>query len=869
MSTVLAPAADRAVDMAAAPWKRELEAGRRALEAAYRQQRRPRRLLAAQTRLTDRVLRGLWATIAPAPDLALVAVGGYGRGELFPHSDVDVVVLLARPLAATEPGMAATIERFVGLMWDTGLEIGHSVRTLDQCEAEMEADAVIRTSLIEHRLLCGSRSLYTRFRHRCEATLDVRAFYEAKALEQQQRHLRYQDTAYNLEPNLKESPGGRRDLQTILWIARAAGFGRTWRDIAARGLMTAAEARELSRHETLIDDLRIRLHYLAGRREDRLVFDLQTALARELGLSDTPTRRASEQLMQRYYRAAKSIRQLNVILLQNLHARLFPAEVSVQPIDADFQAVDELLDIKDEELFGKRPGAILDSFLTLQRHPELKGMSAPTLRALWRYRSRVDAAFRRDPGNRARFLSILREPHGVTHELRRMNQYGILGRYIPAFGRIVGQMQHDLYHVYTVDEHILMVIRNLRRFTEAQHGHEYPLCSRLIADFERPEVLYVAALFHDIAKGRGGNHSRLGAADARRFCRHHALAKDDANLAGWLVAEHLTMSLTAQKADIGDPAVVAAFAAKVRTPRRLAALYLLTVADIRGTSPRVWNAWKAKLLEDLFHATLARLTGRATTRTLDDSLEARRIEAARQLRLYAVPDGAEQALWRKLDSVYFQRHSADEIAWHARQLYFRVDGHEPVVRARLSRSGAGLQVMIYLPDQKELFARICGFFGKARLSILEAKIHTTGHGYALDTFLVHDPVSAHAAYRAAISYVEFELKGLLAGRVPLEPPPIGRMSRHLKHFPLTPEVRLFPDDKGTHYILEIVAGDRPGLLARIAYTLAKANVNVASARINTLGERAEDVFLLDGARLHDEAALLRLETVLYEQLQLS
>ncbi len=869
MSSVLVPAADRAVDMAAAPWKRELEAGRRALEAAYRLQRQPRRLLAAQTRLTDRVLRGLWATIAPPPDLALVAVGGYGRGELFPHSDVDVVLLLPRPLAATEPGAAATIERFVGLMWDTGLEIGHSVRTLDECEAEMEADAVIRTSLIEHRLLCGSRSLYTRFRHRCEATLDVRAFYEAKALEQQQRHLRYQDTAYNLEPNLKESPGGRRDLQTILWIARAAGFGHTWRAIAARGLMTAAEARELSRNQTLIDDLRIRLHYLAGRREDRLVFDLQTALARELGLSDAPSRRASEQLMQRYYRAAKSIRQLNVILLQNLHARLFPAEVSVQPIDADFQAVDELLDIKDEELFGKRPGAILDSFLTLQRHPELKGMSAPTLRALWRYRSRVDAAFRRDPGNRARFLSILREPHGVTHELRRMNQYGILGRYIPAYGRIVGQMQHDLYHVYTVDEHILMVIRNLRRFTEAQHGHEYPLCSRLIADFERPEVLYVAALFHDIAKGRGGDHSRLGAADARRFCRHHGLASDDTNLAGWLVAEHLTMSLTAQKADIGDPAVVAAFAAKVRTPRRLAALYLLTVADIRGTSPRVWNAWKAKLLEDLFHATLARLTGRATTRTLDDSLEARRVEAARQLRLYAVPDGAEQALWRKLDSVYFQRHSADEIAWHARQLYFRVDGREPVVRARLSRSGAGLQVMIYMPDQKELFARICGFFGKARLSILEAKIHTTGHGYALDTFLVHDPVSAHAAYRAAISYVEFELKGLLAERVPLEPPPIGRMSRHLKHFPLTPEVRLLPDDKGTHYILEIVAGDRPGLLARIAHTLAKANVNVASARINTLGERAEDVFLLDGARLHDEAALLRLETVLYEQLQLS
>jgi [protein-PII] uridylyltransferase len=869
LSSVLAPAADRAADTGAAAWKRELDTGRRELEAAYRTQRRPRPLLAAQARLTDRVLRGLWAAVDPPSGCALLAVGGYGRGELFPHSDVDVMVLLPRPLAECEPGTAARIERFIGLLWDTGLEIGHSVCTVDESEAEMEGDAIIRTSLLERRLLAGSRSLYARFGHRFDATLDVRSFYEAKALEQQQRHLRYQDTAYNLEPNLKESPGGRRDLQTILWIARAAGFGRTWRDLAACALITAAEARELARNETLIDDLRIRLHYLAGRREDRLVFDLQSALARELSLSDTPSRRASEQLMQRYYRAAKSIRQLNVILLQNLHTRLFPAEVKVQPIDADFQAVDELLDLKDDELFAKRPGAILDSFLTLQRHPELKGMSAPTLRALWRHRKCVDAAFRRDPENHARFLAILRQPHGVTHELRRMNQYGILGRYIPAYGRIVGQMQHDLYHVYTVDEHILMVIRNLRRFTEAQHAHEYPLCSRLIADFARPEVLYLAALFHDIAKGRGGNHSRLGSLDARRFCRQHELAPADSRLVAWLVEQHLAMSLTAQKHDISDPAVVAAFAARVRTARRLAALYLLTVADIRGTSPRVWNAWKAKLLEDLFHATLARLTGRAANATLDDSLEARRLEAARQLRLYAIPEGAEQALWRKLDSVYFQRHTADEIAWHARQLYFRVDGAEPVVRARLSRSGAGLQVMIYLPDQKELFARICGFFGRARLSILDAKIHTTGNGYALDTFMVHDPVNAHAAYRAVTGYVEFELKRLLTERAPLEPPPIGRMSRHLKHFPLTPEVRLFPDDKGTHYILEIVAGDRPGLLARIAYTLAKANVNVASAKINTLGERAEDVFLIDGARLHDEAALLRLETALYEQLQLT
>jgi [protein-PII] uridylyltransferase len=658
-----------------------------------------------------------------------------------------------------------------------------------------------------------------------------------------------------------------RDLHTVLWIARAAGLGRTWRELAKAGLITMQEARNVSRQERFIGALRVRLHYLAGRREDRLVFDQQNALAKELALADTPTRMKSELLMQRYYRAAKLVRQANVIMLQNLHAVLLPIPIEPQPLGDDFYAIDELLHIRDEALFERRPSMMLDAFLMMQRNPQLKGMSARTLRALWRNRHRVDERFRRDPGNRARFVQIFREPRGVTHELRRMNLYGILGAYVPAFGRIVGQMQHDLFHVYTVDEHILMVIRNLRRFNEAQHAHEYPLCSRLMADFDRKEVLYLAALFHDIAKGRGGDHSALGERDARRFCRAHGLPDEDTELVAWLVANHLTMSQTAQKQDVSDPDVVSAFAAKVGTERRLAALYILTVADIRGTSPKVWNAWKAKLLEDLFHLARARLAGGSVAATLADSLQQRQRDAQRLLRLYAIAGGSERALWRELDNVYFRHHTADEIAWHARQLYFRVSGTAPVVRARLSKAEAGLQVFVYLPDQPYLFARICGFFGRAGLSILDAKIHTTRHGYALDTFAVHDPSNPTASYRDAIAYVEFELKRLLEEKPPLEPPPKGRVSRQLRHFPLSPDVRIFPDDKGTHYILELVAGDRPGLLAQIAYTLAKANVNVASARINTLGERAEDVFLIDGARLGDEHSLLKLETALYEQLR--
>ncbi len=844
-----------------------LKAGRDALRDAFLARPDTPKLLRGHARLVDRTIREVWRASGMPSLTTLVAVGGYGRGQLFPHSDVDVLILL--PHEADGAGQVDTqvLERFLATLWDVGLEASHAVRTVADCVTEMTADATIRTSLLEHRWLAGDRRLYREFGRAFADAMDPCAFYEAKALEQQQRHLKHHDAAYNLEPNVKESPGGLRDLQTVVWIARAAGLGRTWPELARAGLMTMTEARAVSRQERMIGALRVRLHYLAGRREDRLVFDQQSALARQLGYEDTPTRRASEQLMQRYYRAAKTVRQVNTILLQNLHARLFPIPRDPVPITADFCAIDELLHVASEDLFDRKPQAMLDAFLLMERHPELKGMSARTLRALWRGRRRIDAAFRRDPGNRARFLALFREPRGITHELRRMNLYGILGAYLPAFGRIVGQMQHDLFHVYTVDEHILMVIRNLRRFAEAQHAHEYPLCSRLIADIPNKEVLYLAGLFHDIAKGRGGDHSALGSRDARRFCREHGVPANDADDIAWLVEHHLTMSSTAQKQDISDPDVVAAFAAKVRTDERLVLLYLLTVADIRGTSPKVWNAWKAQLLEDLFNATRRVLSGGDATSTLGDSLHARQAEARRLLRLYAVPDDAEQKLWRHLDTPYFQRHTADEIAWHARNLYWRVDRREPVVKARLSRTGAGLQALVYTPDQKALFARICGYFGRAGLSILDAKVHTTRHGYALDTFALQDTTAASGSSRETIARIEHDLHEVLAGEAPLEPPAAGRVPRQLRHFPLTPEIRMFPDDKGTHYILEVVAGDRPGLLARIAWVLANANVNVASAKINTLGERAEDVFLIDGNRLHDEQALLKLETALYEQLR--
>ncbi|MGH8745513.1 MAG: HD domain-containing protein, partial [Burkholderiales bacterium] len=433
---------------------------------------------------------------------------------------------------------------------------------------------------------------------------------KAKKLEQEQRHAKHQDTAYSLEPNLKEAPGGLRDLHVIKWIARAAGIVRGWRDLESHGLIQQDEMRQLSRSETLLQNLRIRLHYLAGRREDRLVFDHQSTLAAQLGDKETPTRRASEVMMQRYYRTAKTIIQLNTILLQNLGARLFPkTEVELQPLNERFHARGELLEACDEGLFEREPLAVLESFLLMQQHHELQGMTASTLRALWRGRRKIDARFRRNPVARLMFLQILQQSRGIVHEFRRMNQYGILGRYLPEFGHVVGQMQHDLFHVYTVDQHILMVLRNLRRFTMPEMGHEFPLCSQLMSGFTHGWLLYVAALYHDVAKGRGGDHSELGAQDARKFCRRHGLATEDADLVAFLVVNHLAMSMVAQKEDVHDPGVIRAFAERVGSERRLIALYLLTVADIRGTSPKVWNAWKARLLEDLFRAVRRALTG--------------------------------------------------------------------------------------------------------------------------------------------------------------------------------------------------------------------------------------------------------------------
>jgi len=857
-----APDSDRSATTGLAALRARLARGRAALEADYARRAHPRRYLARHSALVDRILRELWHIGTVPPQLTLVAVGGYGRQGLFPHSDVDVLVLLP---SETDEAMHEAASTLVGRLWDVGIELGHSVRSVNQCVSEAAQDITVQTNLTEARWVTGSKELFGEFLAAMRASLDPRAFFEAKLLEQQQRHNRFQETAYNLEPNLKEGPGGLRDLVNILWISNACGTGGSWRALADQGIVTHLEAAQIERHELVLQDLRIRLHLQAQRREDRLLFDLQTPLARELGYEDTQTRRASERLMQRYYRTARAVTQLNEIILQNLRSAAMP-QYPVQPrtLNERFESHGDLLAASDIELFERDPRAILEVFELMQRHQEIKGIEASTLRALWRAARSIDEAFRSDPKNRARFLTMFRYGKGLTHALRRMNRYDVLGRYLPVFGRIVGQMQHDLFHVYTVDEHILMVVRNLRRFAVPEMAHEYPLCSRLISEFEKTELLYIAGLFHDIAKGRGGDHSKLGKADAVAFCTEHGLSAEDAQLVGWLVEQHLHMSSVAQKRDLSDAAVIAEFARVMENERRLIALYLLTVADIRGTSPKVWNAWKGKLLEDLFWSTRRFLGG--DTDPAGNRLQARQALALQKLRLYAVPEGAHEKLWRTLDTPYFLRHDAREIAWHARLLNYRVHTRTPVVKARLSPVGEGLQVLIYTADQPNLFAQICSFFERTSLSIAEAKIYTTTAGYALDTFQVLDPARALGEYRDIIAYVEHELTAQLLKGAPPPPPVRGRLSRRVRNFPMAPEVSIRPDERGNAWYLSFTAGDRPGLLSSVARVLVDYGISVQTAKINTLGERAEDSFVVTGEALRETRNVIKLESDLIAQL---
>ncbi len=871
------------------------------LKRRYFERPNPVSHLRALAALTDNLLQRLATDLSLPANYALAAVGGYGRGYLYPSSDVDILILLPDS-AMTGAEAGQIVERFVTLLWDVGLEPGIAVRTVKECVDEAAKDVTIDTSLLEARPIWGDQDLVKTLSLKLHQARHLQQFFDAKIAEQRKRHARHHDVALNLEPNIKESPGGLRDLQMVLWLSKAAQLGDDWQALAAQHIITPDEARQIAHHERVLMNLRIRLHYLSGRREDRLVFDYQTALAAELNIIAGKHRLASEALMRRYYLTAKVIWQMNSILQTNLMERIaHRKKATVRKIDDEFDLVNGNIAARDNTIFQRHPHAIFRAFLALQQVYEAEFFAPETLRALWRAVPLIDRAFREDPAVNQLFMDILKSEK-VTFTLRRMSRYGILGRYIPAFGRILGQMQHDLFHVYSVDEHILMVIRNLRRLVLPRFAHEFPFCHELARDFERPEILYLAALFHDIAKGRGGDHSTLGKKDARLFCKKlsaaslNSLSNADADLVAWLVEMHLQMSAVAQKQDLADIDVIAQFATLVRTERRLVALYLFTVADIRGTSPHVWNSWKAKLLEQLFRATLKLLRGEAVPN--ERWIENKKAEALALFQETTKLADVSPAIWPQMGTNYFQRFEPCEMAQHALMLaQLPIPRLEAISHALVkvkipdltasaestnSTTGTngsnsahstisnvmedGFTVMVITQDQPGLFARITGCFERLVFDIAAAKIFTTPDGVAFDTFQVLPKRGKATDYRNLAQTIEAELAKAIDKQTPIADAMPGRLSRQVKHFPIKPTITLVPSRHPPYYELSVSCADRPGLLSTIARLLLKFDINLHDARVSTLGQRAEDTFVIENSQLANAEFSRKLQTQLAAQL---
>lgn len=817
--------------------------------------------LKRHTAVVDKFVRDCARSAQLPAHCAVAAMGGYGRREMYPYSDIDVAVLI--PEGICDPDLAK-VSAFITSLWSLGLTVGSCVRTKEEMLKETAGDITAATAFLEARLVIGDKALFAATHQAFMDRLDSRMFFRNKMLEMRQRHQKYGDTPYSLEPNIKEGLGGLRDLQVFLWYAKAAGYGGSWAQMARGGLITATEAYHFGRCMHFLRELRVRLHLVCGRHEDRLIFDVQTALAERSGLKLRGALLPSEALMKRFYLNAKNIVQLTEILVAAITEKLFrqAAPRFVKPIDDVFVARGDILDIKSPEDFRKDSTNLLRAFVLFAQHRECKRMSTSLLRALWHERSGIDTSFRNNPVNKQLFLYTLKLRYGPYHFLKNLNTWGILGRFLPVWRRIVGQMQHDLFHIYTVDQHTLGVVKFLRRLTHSSYAHEYPLCSQLINAIDKPWRLTLAGLFHDIAKGRGGNHSELGAKEVRRFAAAFDLPPEDADYIEFLVAQHLLMSTVAQREDITDPEVVERFAAKVGSKERLDGLFLLTVCDIRATSPKVWNSWKYQLLTDLYRSATMTLEGGGAPKTRAGIYEDHCAKACRLIAKTGMSEAVRDAFWKELNLVYFLRHSPQDIAWHTIELAQHPSSPEPVVKCRIGRKGSVYKVLVYTRDQKDLFARVVAFFEREGLSVLDARIHTTSHGWALDTFLVQDKRSREVCRLQC--GIEAKLKSVIESQKPLPEPKRGKLSRRGRSFPITPIIEIERDESQRSWVLYVTCNDRIGLLFAIAVVLARHDINLATAKISTLDERVEDVFQIDAPSLADPDMVVQVETELID-----
>ncbi len=805
-------------------------------------------LVHARSTTLDAALRTAWAHHVPeGPSATLIAVGGYGRGELHPASDVDILILVAPE--AVKP-LSEPLSDLIRFLWDIGLEVGASVRTIDQCVEAARDDVTVMTNLLETRLLAGPAEMLTALQ---AATAGDRlwpsgAFFSAKTREQRARRSKFGDTAYNLEPNIKENPGGLRDIQMIGWVAKRHFDARTLHDLVDHGFLTEAEHAALIDGQMLLWRIRFALHRLAGRHEDRLLFDYQRTLANQFGFCDGDNNLAVEQFMQQYYRAVVELNRLNEMLLQLFHEAILLGDAlgPPTPLNRRFQVRSGYIEVTSPDTFRRTPMALLEVFLLLATHPDLLGVRASTIRLIREHRHLIDEGFRNSIQARSLFMEILRQPMGVTHALRRMNQYGVLAAYIPAFANIVGRMQYDLFHVYTVDEHTLMLLRNLRRFTVPRFAGELPLCTAVAQRIPKLELLYLAGLFHDVAKGRGGDHSRLGARDAWDFCQLHNLSEFDSRLVAWLVEQHLNLSMTAQRKDIGDPETIQTFAAQVGDITRLDYLYLLTVADARATNPARWNTWMDALLRDLYHATRrALLRGLDNPQAQDELIELKQQEALRLMARYGVGPQACKDLWITFSLDFFLHNSPDEIAWQTRKVLAATPEDLPLVEVRPVTARGGTEIFLYTHDHDGLFRITTALIDQLALNIMDARIMTTDDGMALNSFQVLEqdgkPVDDQGTRPEEIRTT---LAQALRERPWAGPAVLRRLPRRHHHFPVETRVAFASDERNHRTQMRLTTRDRPGLLAEVGAVFEACSIRLQNAKIATVGAQVDDVFFI-------------------------
>ena len=804
-------------------------------------------LVAERADLVDKLLSRIWQQcIGSHDDIALIAVGGYGRRELHPASDIDLLILTRNREAITQH--AENIERFLLFLWDLGLEVGHSTRTVQDCIEQATADITVATNLMEARLLVGQASLFAQMR---EATgpdniWPSLEFFRAKRDEQIARHRRFHDTAYNLEPNIKENPGGLRDLQVIGWVAKRHFGADTLHGLVEHDFLTEEEFQSLNEAQHFLWRIRFALHILTGRREDRLLFDHQRTLAEQFGYENSDNRLAVEHFMKDYYRTVLELSRLNEMLLDLFEETILFAGKIIAPVRINdrFQSRNNKLEVIHNDVFAQEPWALLEMFVLMGRDPELRGVSANTIRLVRQHLYLIDEDFRNDPRCHRLFIELFRHGIGLTHELRRMNRYGVLAAYLPVYANIVGQMQHDLFHVYTVDEHTMFVVRNLRRLTVPEYANEFPLSSKIMNGIEKQEILTLAGFFHDIGKGRGGDHSKLGAIDAAIFCRKHEIDEHDTEAIKWLVENHLIMSTTAQRKDISDPDVVAEFAALVGNQERLNYIYLLTVADIRATSPSLWNSWKDALLAELYHA-----TSRALRHGLDNPINHQRIAEETQTKALTLLEKTESdkadivQQWQLLGEDYFLRHSADEVAWHTNAIIEHGDKKEPLILIRGKTHRGGTEIFVYTRDKDYLFATITATLEQLGLNIIDARVITSDNGFTLDTFLVLDRDETSITDTNRQKEICEQLQNGLHDPDDM-PHPSVPFTRVQKHFPIATRIHFHDDENNQRTQMEVVTSDRLGLLASIASGMLKCHVLLQNAKIATFGERAEDIFFI-------------------------